>query len=184
MSRRRTKVDKDRRRETDTQMDCHLTKIVLVLSTPPWLAAAIYSTKYIQAKARTELRTKNLKLWNASYNMGKKPPSPPPPPSCCASKNQQQEESMCVCELPPLASSYRQLQVCRFGLRYASHSACVQHLFSDRGWYSMNREKQLLVTNEPVEVQDFRKATDFHKHASKSKDGTYNETFKAVECKL
>ena len=37
---------------------------------------------------------------------------PPPPPSCCKSKNQQ-EVSVCVSELPPLASSYRQLQVCR-----------------------------------------------------------------------
>ncbi len=35
-----------------------------------------------------------------------------PPPSCCESTNQQ-EVSVCVCELPPLASSYRQLQVCR-----------------------------------------------------------------------
>jgi len=37
---------------------------------------------------------------------------PPPPPSCWESKNQQ-EVSMCVCELPPVTSSYRQLQICR-----------------------------------------------------------------------
>ena len=67
----------------------------------------------------------------------------------------------------------------------ASHYARVQHLLSDRGWCSMNRENQLLVTDEPVEeVQDFRKITDINIYTSKSKDATWNETFKVVECKL
>jgi hypothetical protein len=42
----------------------------------------------------------------------------------------------------------------------ASHYARLQHLFSDRGWCWMNTEKnQLLVTDDPVEVEDFRKTT-------------------------
>ena len=32
----------------------------------------------------------------------------------------------------------------------ASHYARVQHLFSDRGWCSMNRENQLLVMSELI----------------------------------
>jgi hypothetical protein len=48
----------------------------------------------------------------------------------------------------------------------------------------VNRENQLLVTCEPVEIQDFRKINDISIYTSKSKDGTLNETFQAVECKL
>jgi hypothetical protein len=48
----------------------------------------------------------------------------------------------------------------------------------------MSRENKLLVTCEPVEIQDFRKINDISIYTSKSKNGTLNETFKAVECNL
>jgi hypothetical protein len=79
---------------------------------------------------------------------------------------------MCVCDFPPVTSSYRQLQICRIEhldskrviklkSHTASHYARVQHLFRDRGWCAMNTEKnQLLVTCEPAEVHDFRNITD------------------------
>ena len=54
----------------------------------------------------------------------------------------------------------------------ASHYARVQHLFSDGGRCSMNTEKnQLLVTDEPAEVQDLGKFTDISIYTRKSKDG-------------
>ena len=183
MSRRRTKVDTDRPRETDTQMDCHHTNIQFRFSAVHLGLLRVYSTTYMQARAWTELRTKRLKLWNASYNKGKKP-------TTTTSKLLWLQElisrEVFVCVFvnlhlwPQVTDNSKLLdlgiwtptRVIKLKSQRASHYACVQHLFSDRRWYSMNRENQLLVTNEPVEVQHFRKTTDINIHTSKSKIGT------------
>ena len=68
-----------------------------------------FQHKYKQEQGRNLER--NIQRCGMQVIRGRNPP-PPPPPSCWESKNQQ-EVSGCVCELPPLASSYRQLRVCR-----------------------------------------------------------------------
>ena len=147
-----------------------------------------------QATARTELRTEHSKLWNASYK-GKKFTTTTTTTKLLRVK--ESAESVCVC----LCTSAFRLKLqdnCKYvelsiwtpkriknlKSQMASHYARIQHLLSDQGWCSMNRENQLLVSDEPVEVQDFRKITNINMHTSKSKDGTWNETFKVVECKL
>ena len=128
-----------------------------------------YSFQHIHKQEQRRNLERNIQSCGMQVIRGRNPP--PPPPSCWESKHEQ-EVSVCVCELPPLPSSYRQLQVCGVGhldsetcIKWTSHTAShyarVQHLFSDRGWCSMNTAKnQLLVTDDPVEVQDFRKITD------------------------
>jgi hypothetical protein len=88
-----------------------------------------------------------------------------------------------VRELPPVASSYRQLQVCRIEhLDFETRNEieithgfplCVCTAFVQRSRSMPNEHKdQLLVTDESVEVQDLRKITDISIYTRKSKDGT------------
>ena len=123
---------------------------------------------YIQARARTDLRTKHSKLWNASYK-GKKPTTTT---TQAAVSLRISRKCLCVCAnfhlWPQVTDNCKYVELSIWTpkrvtkLKHtASHYARVQHLFSDRGWCSMNTAKnQLLVTDDPVEVQDFRKITD------------------------
>ena len=195
MSRRR-KVDTDRRRETDCPK---LLERIILWSQPHkviivaglfyynlhliWLhgrqeqerragktlRVSVCGFQNIQARARTVLRAKHSKLWDASYK-GKKPTT---------TTTDQAAESRrigrkCLCVYvnfhlwPQVTDNCKYVELSIWTpkrvtkLKHtASHYARVQHLFSDRGWCSMNTAKnQLLVTDDPVEVQDFRKITD------------------------
>jgi len=132
------------------------------------LCVSICGFEHILPRARTELRAKHSKRWNASY----KAKNPTTTTTQAAESRRISRKCLSVRELPPVASrcsncKYIELsiwtpkRVIKLKSHTASHYARVHHLFSDRGWCSMNTEtNQLLVTNELAEVQDFRKITD------------------------